>query len=305
MKEKRSVVSPKRLDELSKASTYVISCGIDGCPCGNPSDGCGRGFFSLFIQAMNGYVFAQDHGIQPYVDFGNTTYCYTDSSKEEKNFWNYYFLQSGPAEKLASKSTLNRFIEVYPIRIWHRSYFREINKLAVSQLRFTPEVDKIMTEAASKIKQQKTLGIQLRGTDHKDEIKEVKPSSYIKVVRKYIADYDKLFVATDDKKLLEILKQNFGEKVFTHDVIRSADGKAVHLDTSITNRYKLGLEVLLDSYCLAHCDRLILVSSNVSFAALLFNPEVPYEILERFETRLKRWKTLLVYLLDRLGIRKW
>ena len=304
MKEKRSRVSHKRLAELADASTYVICCGIEGCPCGSPSTGCERGFFSLFIQAINGIHFAKHHGLQPYVDFGNTTYCYSDPTRQLTNFWEYYFQQ--PEKQTTHKPrTINRFIEVYPIRIWHRSYFRAINKSVVSKLQFTPEVDKIMNEAASSIRQQRTLGIQVRGTDHSDEITEVNPSKYIRAVKKHIHNYDKLFVATDDLALLQLLTKNFGDKVMTNHAHRSDTGKAIHLNTSIKDRYRLGLEVLRDSYCLAHCDRLILVSSNVSFAALMFNPEIPYEILERFDTRIKRWKTLLVYLLDRLGIRKW
>lgn len=258
----------------------------------------------MFIQAINGILFANRYGLKPYIDFGNKTYCYSDPSKQSSNFWEYYFRQPGK-QSMPLPRTINRLNEVYPIRTWHRSYFREVNKSVVSQLQFTPEVDKIMNDAVSSITQQRTLGIQLRGTDHVVEVKEVKPSNYIRAVKKHIHNYDKLFIATDDSALLELLTKNFGEKVMTNHAHRSDMGKAIHLNTSIEDRYILGLEVLRDSYCLAHCDRLILVSSNVSFAALMFNPEIPYEILERFDTRIKRWKTLLVYLLDRLGIRKW
>ena len=70
------------------------------------------------------------------------------------------------------------------------------------------------------------------------------------------------------------------------------------------DRYRLGLEVLADCYTLSACQGAILTHSNVSYGALLLNPNLPYNLLETSASQKSRQKTNFLYTLDRLGIRK-
>lgn len=303
---KRSVPVSERKEQLIPGSIYVITCKIANCPCSGRDVHCGRGFFSLFLQAINGIDFAARYKLIYHVNFGNCIYRYSESSFKDNNFWNYYFEQPLIDLKFEKRKVLiNQFNEVYPLRIWHKSYFRYINRGVIQSLRFKENVSVLINEALLKFKDKKVLGIQVRLTDHGDEITPVVLSSYIKVINRYSKKFDQVFVATDDQPFLQRLVNTYGDKILFNDVIRSTDGEAVHTSSKEQDRYKLGLDVLIDCYCLSKCDKLILVSSNISYCALLFNPEVPYLLMERTKTKIKRWKTLTVYLLDKWGIRKW
>ncbi|EPR72189.1 hypothetical protein ADIWIN_2817 [Winogradskyella psychrotolerans RS-3] len=49
----------------------------------------------------------------------------------------------------------------------------------------------------------------------------------------------------------------------------------------------LAKEALLDCITLSNCDELILSPSNLSYTALVFNPEVKYTIIE---SKVATWK---------------
>ena len=115
----------------------------------------------------------------------------------------------------------------------------------------------------------------------------------------------KIFVATDDYWILPRLVEEFGkDRIISQEAVRSKDQQAVHTNLNHSNRYKLGLEVLTDCYALSSCDEAILSHSNVSYSALLLNPELKYTLLETSSYRRKRYLTGFLYTMDRWGIRK-
>ena len=306
MKGKRSLIAPHRLKELHKRDgVYVISCGTDDCPCGRVDPGCERGFFSLFIQVVYGIAFAEKNKLPYHVNFGNCEYRYSDPTQGSINFWNYYFLQPLPGIPEKSQLVFNLFNEVYPLRIWNHRHFIEMHQQVVSQLQFSNEVDKVLKKYAERIKGQNVLGVQIRGTDHSEEVVPVSLKRILKKIDLKINTHDKLFVSTDDERVLLLLKNRYGSKLIYNEVVRSGSEIAVHSDRTIKDRYRLGLEVLADCYCLSLCRNAILLHSNISYAALLFNPYLPYTLLERAEERRKRLKTLILFYLDKFGIRKW
>lgn len=302
VRHKRSIVFPERANELSKGDVYVITCGIAGCPCGQ-SETCERGFFSLFIQAVYGIDFAQRNTIPYHIDFGNITYCYSDPLQEDPNWWNYYFEQPIPEKPEHSMAVINRFHELYPIPIWDRSHLRRMHH-HVQHLIFQKDAGDYITRAREMIRPD-SLGVHVRRTDHPESIFPVRLEDYYKVIDKQIDRFDMLFLSTDDDRVVEEFRKRYGSFVHVNDVMRSSDTGAVHRNFEYTRRRQLGLEVLADCLCLASCKKLILTFSNVSYAALLFNPEIPYTLLERPRTTWRRYKTLIVYYLDKWGIRKW
>ena len=299
---KRSIVFPERAEELSKGDLYVITCGIAGCPCGQ-GENCGRGFFSLFIQGVYGIDFAQRNKIPYHIDFGNIKYCYSDPGQEDANWWNYYFEQPIPKKQEHSIAVVNRFHELYPIPIWDRSHLRRMHH-HVQHLIFQNDAEAHITAARGLIKPN-TLGVHVRRTDHPESILPVQLEVYYKVIDNHIKRFDMLFLSTDDVRVVESFRKRYGAKVYVNDVTRSTETHAVHRNFEYTRRHQLGLEVLTDCLCLASCKKLILTFSNVSYAALLFNPEIPYILLERPRTKWRRYKTRIVYFLDKWGIRKW
>ena len=110
-------------------------------------------------------------------------------------------------------------------------------------------------------------------------------------------------MATDDAHALKAMRKEFGDYIICNDARRSTDGAPLHRNHPAQDRYGLGVEALLDAYCLSFCQKAILLHSNLSYAALLFNPALDYLLLETPKHRVKRLQTSLIYHLDHLGIR--
>jgi hypothetical protein len=305
-KEKRSQIHDERLAEFRQhKSIYVITCGLKGCPCSGKDEGCGRGLFSLFLQAIYGIDFSLRIGMPYHIDFGNIAYCYSDEKLSDRNFWNYYFQQPIVQLPKHANPVFNKFIELYPLRIWNKSHFREIHNRIIKDLKLIDDLQFFINKRTEEFRRNKILGVHIRGTDHSDEVPPVKFEKYTQTINKFLPTHDRLFVATDDLKLLQRLKELYRTKIMFNEVARSDDEIPIHLNRSISNGRKLGYDVILDCYCLSLCKKAILSHSNVSYSALMLNPELSYILLERPGSKVKRLKTILLYHLNKWNIRKW
>jgi hypothetical protein len=305
--KKRSVIPADRLEELRSVNAiYEVRCGISGCPCANPGDYCGRGFFSLFIQAIYGIEFAGRVQIPYHINFGNCTYPYTDvKNARGGNFWNYYFKQPVTEVNGSHRQVVNDFMEIYPLRIWNRAFIRRMYHSVVKHMEFTEEVRSVFKTVSENFNGSPVIGVHIRRTDHHDEIPHVKIENYIKAIDSKLKKGDRVFLATDDTHVVDLLKEKYGHVLLTNDVLRSSGTIGTHSSPGITDKFRLGLDALLDCYSLSLCREAILTQSNLSYAAVLFNPELKFVLMERPETTIRRLKTLLVYNLDQWGIRKW
>lgn len=303
---KRYCLTDARLKLLSQPGViYTVRCTGNDCNCKHFGSECRRGFFSLWIQAVYGISFASRLNIDSYIDFGDKPYLYSDPARftGALNFWNYFYMQEPTPS--GGRIVPNNYIETYPLRIWKRKYFRRMHHQVVESLRLRPETQNYIDELISKFNGFKTLGLHVRGTDHPDEVPMVSLEQYHNIVSRSLNRYEKFFVATDDRNVLEALISEFGRDRFVfQDAIRSDNNQAVHTDFENVERFRLGLEVLADCYALAACNKAVLVHSNVSYGALLLNPKLPYRLLETKGSLGSRWKTGLIYTLDRWGIRK-
>lgn len=304
MANKRSIIQPERMALLKKPkAVYTVSCYEVEYFCTTHTDGCWRGFFSLYLQAVYGILFAKRAGIPYHIDFANLIYRYTDENKMyDRNFWNNYFEQK-PADN--QKRIINIRSENYPLRIWNKKFIKTLHEQAVSGIIIKPEINREINQIISQFTGLKVLGAHIRRTDHFHEVKPANISAYFKIIDSRLNHYDKLFIATDDEHTLKIFTARYPQKVIYNQVIRSTGSIAVHADTKTENRYLLGKEALLDCYSLAACSEAILSPSNLSYVALLINPELPYQLVESWPAKRRRWKTLIVFYLDRWNIRKW
>ena len=123
-----------------------------------------------------------------------------------------------------------------------------------------------------------TLGVHVRGTDFNNHLydhpTQVTSNQHVEVALNAMEKYGftKVFVATDEEKILEQFKTVFGDNlVYYSDVYRSTDGKAVHLSNVAreNHKYLAGLEVLRDMYTLSYCKGFIAGISMVSTSVLI------------------------------------
>jgi hypothetical protein len=91
-----------------------------------------------------------------------------------------------------------------------------------------------------------------------------------------------VFVATDELEFLVFMRAQFPEAVVSSEESPRvpAGSKGIHLDPSLpVSNYLKGRSVLVDCLTLAATDYLVKGRSNVSDAALIFNPSLPYSFL--------------------------
>ncbi|HUK35613.1 MAG TPA: hypothetical protein VLV86_16965, partial [Vicinamibacterales bacterium] len=136
------------------------------------------------------------------------------------------------------------------------------------------------------------LGVHYRGTDatrkwtgvfnhyrttavpydaYADEVRRVLDSARPSVYR--------IFVATDERPFLEFMQREFGNRVcqFEGSPRVNAGAAPVHLDRRLSvSNYQKGKSALVDALVLSATQYLIKGRSNLSDAALAFNPELPY-----------------------------
>ena len=301
------ILTPERRAEVTKPGCcYVIQCWTPYCLCDREGYGCEAGFFSLFLRALYGIRLAAKYDVPYYVDFGSISYGYNDPERfdGDTNFWNYYFRQPIPTPPPPEAAVDNTLYETLPLRIWSRSFFQEMNDVIQNHIRLQPDVEALIDEKKEHFRHQKVLGVHIRRTDHSTEVEPIPLDAFKAVIRSVIQNFDTIFVATDDQYTLESMIDEFGARVIYNDATRSITGAPVHRHHPPKNRYALGLEALLDAYCLSLCHESILLHSNLSFAALLLNPTLEYTLLETPKHRNMRFKTLIAYYLDQWGVRR-
>jgi hypothetical protein len=111
-----------------------------------------------------------------------------------------------------------------------------------------------------------TLGVQIRGTDKKNELPEITLEKIFNMIDSRIED--KVYVATDDKFYLDALIKRYNDRIIYDTTVSISDNKQpLHLNTS--NRTQINLEVLSNVYLLSCCESLLYSFSNVSLLALI------------------------------------
>jgi len=114
----------------------------------------------------------------------------------------------------------------------------------------------------------RTLGLQIRGTDKNKEIPRVPDNIIISSIKKVLNENNlsKIFLSTDDNYYLQLIKNNFKENViYNENNLISYDGNPLHFSN---NRKKTNKDVLLDVYLLSNCKYFLYCYSNVSYLAL-------------------------------------
>lgn len=303
---KRSQVDPDRLKLLrSQGAVYLITCQQSEYSCNHLGGRCSRGFFSLFLQAVYGIQFAEKLNLAYQVDFGNLIYCYTEPDRfsGNGNFWEYYFEQSPPPQRTNAIS--NSRYENYPLRVWERSLLRQLHRTVTSHLKINDGMREAVDGIRERFRNWSILGVHFRKTDHFNEVQPVDDEVFLRLVDRRIASFDRLFLATDDADIVSLFEKRYGDKLLCNPFSRSRGSVSLHHSDEGLSGYELGKEALLDCYSLSLCDQAILSPSNLSYCALVLNPELPYLLAESRSAKWYRLKTSGAYHLNRWGIRRW
>ena len=133
------------------------------------------------------------------------------------------------------------------------------------------------------------LGIHMRGTDKGAHRRKIEPKEFYPYIKSFLSYFEsraRFFIATDDQKYLQTLRQdwneivsdinnddyNFSKVVFLQsNVVRSSTQTAVFKLTNVESKYQLGKQALLDILLLAKCDWFIHGASTIAEAVFYNN----------------------------------
>lgn len=248
------------------------------------------GFFAVYNKLLTLLYFADYYGLKPVIKYGKG-FCYAEqhSVNGTSNPFEYYFEQPmgiglvdiqnyrfilrHRKENSNLANLLNQNSNGYSRS---EKFLNEMAKISEKYIRLNSIVGKQISEETAPIRNKRTLGVHVRGTDFKKNYNghpvQVEATEYLQMTVKLFDEekYEQVFLATDDLEAIELFKKQFGDKLYYFkDVIRSSgDDTVMHSSgTRENHHYLLGIEVLRDMHALAVCEGLIAGLSQVSYAA--------------------------------------
>jgi hypothetical protein len=248
----------------------------------------GYGIFSNLTFVINHIKIALDMGFIPIVDMQNYTTIYNEDKKifNTHNSWEYYYEQISPyslEEVYKSKNiiiTSNIFYSEIDfsynitdkkelLDIFHRYIKVKKNKLKTIQY------------LKKKLFQnKKILGVHFRGTGYKIARNPfpVTVNQMINKINEILnkENYEKIFLMTEDSYNFKKIKEYYGNKVVSlNTTVRGKTNQEVYdIYPRDRHRYKLGRDVLMETYLLSYCEGFFDIETNprtISFA-LNLNP---------------------------------
>ena len=222
------------------------------------------GFFSDFLTALNGMMWAEANGFEPWVDWRNRWY-----NDGDENLFDRWFHQPAP-----TRPPDQTFQNVTPAQYFPAIY--------AGGGRMEPDYFAALQPAADYIRRHGTvdapketmpgrLGAYKRGTDHGYHGPILSDDEIVSGIR---AEWETgrhldIFFTSDEQTVVDRVLREFPE-AFTSQSFRSPDGRPIHSGGfTPASRGLLALNVLNDALSLAACEHLLLVRSNVSTFALL------------------------------------
>lgn len=247
---------------------------------------------------------AEQHGWIPFVLLNKYPNQYLRNEKD--NMWEYYFEQVTNytyKEILKSKniifSSFNDIIlhddcnlylreaELTHIKEYHQQDI--LNKDIVStHTKLTNDtiqkINKILPQEI-KNKNGKILGAIARGTDYK--IKDQDIENFINKLDKESSLYDKIFVATEDQNIFNILKDKFDDKIIFVEQERITYPKEAEnifisdlLLSDIDDMKEFGLKYLASLFALGLCDKIIATTiCGAWLGTAIFNCHKKHDII--------------------------
>ena len=242
------------------------------------------GLFSIYQQVLG--TLAVCKLIKSCLKIESVRGSYYSSERTEPGWWTYYFESD---VYLPEHRRNERIINIEPTKgaakLTHlgnampRRQAYQLTRL----LKLRPDVQKMIDSyAGDHFSENKTIGIHYRGTDKVyGKLPEAEPVSYKQILEmiKLQKPNTMVFVATDEQSFIDYMKDRLGERLLSTQAQRSTDGLPIHHQSDRAgaefNRYKIGLEAILDCFLLARTDLLIRTDSNLSRVSMYLNPSIP------------------------------
>ena len=272
-KHKKKIFKPGKLNSNKKF--YVI----------NRDKG---GLFSVFFYVLDHLKFSEKKGYIPIVDIENFSSFNSEIKPVNgtKNTWLYYFTQVSTFKlsevykskkfffsrdnKTFSENERNKYFE-------KETNFKKQYQVFKKYFKIKPYIIRLANKFYfSKIKNHKVLGVHWRGSDYYYCPGHALPATkkqIINLINFYIKEenFEKIFVVTEDKKKLEILKKKYGNKILFYNSFRTDEPNDFLIQKRPLHKFKLGLESLIEVIILSKLTKIIGINSNITNAAVVLS----------------------------------
>lgn len=251
------------------------------------------GFFAMYRWWLEYLYFADICGYMPVICAGSHfSYREKEAIDHTTNPFEYYFLQPAGISLQEAKvsnqvimadQTQRAMVELILTGKmgnykYNKQYLQMMARIVKKYIKLNQSTQDFINKGMKEInfEQDKMLGVHIRGTDframydnHPIYVTEEECFAEVdKLLEK--SDYSRVFLATDDQRILERFLEHYGRQVcFYTDVERSDKNRSVAFRYSKRdrNKYLLGLEVIRDMYTLSLCEGLIAGISQVAICA--------------------------------------
>lgn len=254
------------------------------------------GLFAIFFAAVNNIVWAKKNGKVPVVYWSDDTLYFQEGGYHgQQNVWEYYFEPVSDLTYEVGDTVYREYNAPHNVAIppgWNMAYGQETygqtfheslkwqwHEAIMSNIRIKPWIsEKVEKFYRERMEGKVIIGIHLRGTDKRFEVRQVPPQAIIERARQLAVSMGTqpyFFVATDEERLLELAKKKLGaDRVIAYDSLRSQNGEPLHW-LNQNNNGEHGAQVLIETLLIAYyCDYFIHTASNVATAVMLFNPKL-------------------------------
>ena len=258
------------------------------------------GFFSNFILILNHLHFCDQTHKTPLVYWNINSFYYDANGWHgvRDNVWEYYFYQvSNSSYELGYKmhtqyESPDKF-NFLPGPFNHPHISQEKRemgrKLIDKYIRIKPHIhEKIESFIEENFIGYQTIGIHYRGTDKFTTgesriigMQEILDIAYAKAQE---FSNSQFFIATDQEEFIMFAQNYFKGKnrLIFYNTFRSPNEKSIHHPHSHSARpsmAQIGEDTLIDMVLLAHCNFLIRTPSNLSVVSLIWNPQLPDQLI--------------------------
>ena len=242
----------------------------------NPTSIQARGLFSFIIQYVSVHraYFLDNEKYKIYFDLRDSSY-----SPHEGNHWDLFYMQEplddGQRTVWGDSGNLYGYSFDYQ-NVAERQIAQDIIK---RHLVLKPHIQKLIDDFYnSNLRGFKILGVHKRGTDISIHHEPASLEFFFESVDKVMHEYDRIFLSTDEKRVVDAFKQRYSNVVNASYNTLSNYSNLPNFKTNEgkSDGYQVGVEAILDAYLLAKCDFLIKGNSNLSNFSLLANPELEF-----------------------------
>lgn len=251
------------------------------------------GFFAMYRYWLEYLYFADICGYIPVIHSG-PDFSYKEKNKVNgtNNPFEYYFKQPGAISVQSAKISRNvvnadsihrQMVELiftgkhsnYKV---NRRYMNMMAHIVSKYIQFNEFTWEYILSGIKQLNfdEEKILGVHIRGTDFRSGYNNhpvyVTEEEYFKEIDQLFwkKSYTKIFIATDDVRVLDGFLNKYGERIcFYEDIKRSNKNQSVAFskDERNNHKYLLGLEVIRDMYTLSICQGLVAGVSQVAICA--------------------------------------